>query len=169
MRVPDGTATPNVYGDSRLENDKSGTLAKLSNDLDFSCKESVLFYLADKNHFIKDTRDISNYESKINSIHSTFSLTSNVFIKFRGFLSLFLKILQDITDNDIHRGKSILLRCIVGCTYFFLSAPRNEYELRTPGETYFNYARIITRFRANGDLLATGTIREFLFFSFRAC
>lgn len=28
----------------------------------------------------------------------------------------------------------------------------------TPGETYFNYARIITRFHANGDLLAGGTI-----------
>lgn len=51
----------------------------------------------------------------------------------------------------------------VGGTYFFLLVPRNEYELRTLGETYFNYARIITRFLANGDLLATGTIREFLF------
>lgn len=33
----------------------------------------------------------------------------------------------------------------------------------TPGETYFNYARIITRLLANGDLLAGGTIHEFLF------
>lgn len=38
----------------------------------------------------------------------------------------------------------------------------------TPVETYFNYARIITRFRANGDLLAGGTIaNSFLLVSFR--
>lgn len=59
----------------------------------------------------------------------------------------------------------LIVRSIVGCFFFFLSFQRRAMSTNcgAPGETYFNYARIITRLLANGDLLAGGTIHEFLF------
>lgn len=62
-------------------------------------------------------------------------------------------------------GEGILLRRIAGCAYFcslfrsFSAARAMSTNCGTPGETYFNYARIITRLLANGDLLA-GTERS---------